>query len=62
VINFGFDSLQLKAIEGFVDPNNRNSIALLEKNHFCKKGQHKRISDNGEVSISQIYELTNRNL
>lgn len=60
VIKFGFESLQLQAIEGFVDPNNQNSIALLEKNHFIKKEEREKISDTGEVIISQIFELTNK--
>lgn len=36
IINFGFGTMKLQAIEGYVDKNNNRSIRLLEKNGFTK--------------------------
>jgi ribosomal-protein-alanine N-acetyltransferase len=41
VLNYGFYNLTLNSIEAHIDPENKASIALVEKNGFRKEGYHK---------------------
>jgi len=50
IIQYGFETMKLKSIEGEVDPNNVNSIKLMEKNGFNLKEK---------LSNTLIYSLQN---
>ncbi|WP_088013240.1 GNAT family N-acetyltransferase [Gottfriedia acidiceleris] len=59
VLAYGFNTLKLKVIEGFVQSENQKSIQILEKNKFINKGLVNRESINEEDIHSYIFELTN---
>ncbi|ARV06203.1 GNAT family N-acetyltransferase [Polaribacter sp. SA4-10] len=56
VINFGFNNLELKTIEGFTHKNNSASTALLEKQNFVFQPERK--DENFEDN--RIYRLENK--
>jgi [ribosomal protein S5]-alanine N-acetyltransferase len=61
IIDFGFETMKLNAIEAIVDPENIPSFALLEKNNFKREGL---LRDNnfhdGKYSDTYIYSLLKR--
>ena len=58
VINYGFNTIKLKSIEGEVDPNNEKSINLMKRYGF-KLIESIRETDSDDVKNSRtvIYEL-----
>lgn len=56
VINFGFNNLELKTIEGFTHQNNSASIALLEKQDFVFQPERK----DEDFEDNRIYRLENK--
>ena len=62
VIEFGFTSLQLHSIEAIVNPENKASIGILEKNGFHREAYY--VEDyfyNGKFLDSAVYSLLERN-
>ena len=58
VINYGFNKMKLNRIEALVDPENENSIRILEKNSFLKEGVLRGHFKNGnEFEDSIVYSL-----
>lgn len=58
LIDYGFDKMKLNRIEALVDPDNKNSIGILEKNAFIKEGVLRGHFKNGtEFEDSVVYSL-----
>ncbi|MBU2508108.1 MAG: GNAT family N-acetyltransferase, partial [Bacteroidetes bacterium] len=61
VLDFGFNVMNLKSIEGEVDPNNDRSIKILEKNKFVKIiNLGENIDQDGTVLNTVVYSLSNK--
>lgn len=55
VIEFGFGNLNLKSIEGEVDPNNLRSIKILERNNFARTTKGNSVEkDNSKTVMYQL--------
>jgi len=63
VIEYGFKTMKLRAIEGEVDPNNARSIKLLEKNNFrlAANSSQNNSPDESNNPKTVVYELMNDN-
>jgi [ribosomal protein S5]-alanine N-acetyltransferase len=62
MMRFGFDSIKLHSVEANVNPENINSIKLLEKTGFSKEAHFKEnYLFNGKFLDSIIYSLLERN-
>jgi ribosomal-protein-alanine N-acetyltransferase len=61
VMNYGFKTMQLHSVEGVIDPNNRASAKVLEKNGFTKEA-HLRENEyfEGRFWDSVIYSKLNQ--
>lgn len=63
IINFGFEQMNLHAIEAFVSPENRGAIYLLESLGFEKEAHFKeRVYFNGVYSDMAVYTLLNSSI
>lgn len=59
-LDYGFNSMKLHSVEANVNPNNRRSIVLLEKNGFVQEAYHRENHYyNGHFLDSAIYSLIN---
>lgn len=56
VIEFGFGNLNLKSIEGEVDPNNLRSVKILEKNNFVRKARCNSVENGNSKMV--VYQLS----
>jgi ribosomal-protein-alanine N-acetyltransferase len=60
VLNYGFDTMKLHSVEANVNPENRASIKLLERNNFIKEAHFKEnYFFDGKYLDSAIYSLIN---
>jgi ribosomal-protein-alanine N-acetyltransferase len=60
VLDYGFHTIKLHSVEANVNPNNRRSIQLLERNGFVREAYHKEnYYYNGHFLDSVIYSLIN---
>ncbi len=58
IIHYGFEVLGLHSIEADLDPDNVQSVALLERNGFIKEGYFKESTyNNGRFSDRAVYSL-----
>jgi len=58
VLNYGFSVLKLHSIEAKVNPDNRQSGKLLQKNGFIKEGYFKQnFYSDGQFYDTEIYSL-----
>lgn len=58
VLKYCFESLRFHSIEADVNPNNKRSVALLEKNGFQREAYFKEnVFHNGQFKDSAIYTL-----
>jgi ribosomal-protein-alanine N-acetyltransferase len=58
IVSFGFEHMNLHAIEAFVSPSNRGAVFLLESLGFVKEAHFKdRIFFNGSYSDMAVYTL-----
>jgi len=57
VIEYGFEKLQLKTIEAWLNENNLRSINILEKNNFKRDLKAESIMDKTENDNMMIYSL-----
>jgi ribosomal-protein-alanine N-acetyltransferase len=58
VINYGFDIMKLHSIEANVNPDNRASIKLLERNNFTREAYYREnYYFNGKFLDTAIYSL-----
>ena len=58
VLEYGFNSMKLHSVEANVNPNNRRSIQLLERNGFVREAYHREnYYYNGHFLDSAIYSL-----
>jgi len=58
VIEYGFEKLQLKTIEAWLNVNNLRSIKILEKNNFKRDLEAENKMDKTEYTEMIIYSLT----
>lgn len=62
VLDFGFNTMKLHSVEANVNPQNRSSIKLLEKNNFIREGYFKEnYYYDGKFFDSAIYSLLMQN-
>lgn len=62
VLAYGFDVMQLHSVEANVNPNNKPSIAFLEKNGFVREAHYKEnYFYNGQFFDSYIYSMLTSN-
>lgn len=62
VLQYGFEKMQLHSVEANVNPANKNSMKLLEKNGFVKEAHFKEnYYYNGKFLDSVIYSLLTPN-
>jgi ribosomal-protein-alanine N-acetyltransferase len=60
VLEYGFKTLQLHSVEANVNPDNKRSIRLLEKNGFAREAYYREnYYYNGRFLDSAIYSLIN---
>jgi len=58
VLDFGFAVMKLHSVEANVNPANKASIRVLERNHFVREAYHKEnFFHNGKFFDSAIYSL-----
>lgn len=58
VLDYGFNTMNLHSVEANVNPHNRRSIQLLEKNGFVREAYHREnYYHNGRFLDSVIYSL-----
>jgi len=58
VLAYGFDQMQLHSIEAQVNPNNADSIKLLERNHFIREGYYREnYYWQGKFTDTGVYSL-----
>ena len=56
VVDYGFKNMKLHSVEAILDPNNKASIALLERNKFRKEAHFKEdFFYNGKFFDSLVY-------
>lgn len=61
VIDYGFATMRLHSIEAVIDPGNRASARVLEKQGFIEEGHlHENIYFDGKFLDSIIYSLINK--
>lgn len=58
VVEYGFNSMGLKEIEAYTNSLNSKSIALLERNKFCKTASFVETTSNDESMNMVVYSLT----
>lgn len=62
MINFGFKKLNLHSIEAIIDPENKSSEKVLQKNNFIKEAHLKENEYyNGQFLDTVIYSILNKN-
>ena len=58
ILQYGFGVMKLHSVEARVDPRNRPSIQLLERNHFTREGFFKEdFFYDGRFSDTAVYSL-----
>jgi ribosomal-protein-alanine N-acetyltransferase len=63
VVEYGFETMKLHSLEANLDPDNLQSVMLLEKNGFIKEGHFKESTYfNGKFSDILVYSLVNANV
>ena len=61
-INYGFQTMKLHSIAAVINPDNKASIKLLERNHFVKEAHFKEnYYHQGEFRDTEIYSLLKPN-
>jgi [ribosomal protein S5]-alanine N-acetyltransferase len=57
VVEYGFNSMGLRIIEAYTNSLNSESIALLDRNKFCKTSSFVETSSNEESMNMVVYQL-----
>ncbi len=58
VLEYGFKTMNIHSVEANVNPDNKASITLLERNNFKREGYFKEnYYFNGQFLVSAIYSL-----
>ena len=62
IVTYGFEKMNMHSLEGIIDPENRGSARVLEKNGFIREA-HFRENEfyNGKFIDSVIYSLLKKN-
>ena len=60
ILKYGFNTLKLHSVEAIVNPDNMQSIRVLEKNNFVKEAHFKEnYFHEGKFKDTVIYSLLN---